>query len=98
MPSDLRPLPTGDTRRTLPPLTPERLLAGLALLLPVIALMWVSSYARTTPRLDGVPFFYWYQLLWVILSALMTGLAYVLFTREERQRKAHRLTHGGEQA
>jgi hypothetical protein len=25
----------------------------------------------------GLPFFYWYQLLWVILSALITAVIYI---------------------
>jgi hypothetical protein len=26
----------------------------------------------------GVPFFYWYQLLWVLISAVITGLIYLV--------------------
>lgn len=46
------------------------------LLLPYIFLLWVPLYARDSPELFGFPFFYWYQFLWVILSALLTGLVY----------------------
>jgi len=27
--------------------------------------------------LDGVPFFYWYQLLWVLISAVITAVIYL---------------------
>jgi len=46
------------------------------LLLPYIFLLWVPLYARESPELFGFPFFYWYQFLWIVLSALLTGLVY----------------------
>ncbi|MEY9871824.1 membrane protein implicated in regulation of membrane protease activity [Streptacidiphilus sp. MAP12-33] len=78
--------------------TPVRVVCAVLLAAPFVALLWVGSYATLTPTFVGIPFFYWYQLLWVILSALMTGIAYVLFTREEKQRKALRVARGGDQA
>ena len=49
---------------------------GVLVALPIVALMWVSSYARETPRLWGMPFFFWYQFLWVFLAAACTYTAY----------------------
>jgi hypothetical protein len=43
-----------------------------------------SFYARATPDLWGFPFFYWYQLLWVIVSAVLTAVVYV-FTRDRAE-------------
>ncbi|PYC67039.1 hypothetical protein C7C46_30500 [Streptomyces tateyamensis] len=77
----------------LPPVTPARVLAGLSLAVPVVALLWVNSYAKLTPKLGGVPFFYWYQILWIPVSALFTGAAYLLLNHDARRRKAAR---GGE--
>jgi hypothetical protein len=37
------------------------------------------------PRLAGFPFFYWWQLLWVILTAVFIGVAYLL-TRQGGRR------------
>jgi hypothetical protein len=71
-----------------PIITAPRILAGLCLLVPFVALLWVGSYSRTTPEFIGIPFFYWYQMLWVPLSAALTWTAYVLVRREERARKA----------
>jgi len=48
----------------------------LLLLLPFVALLWPPFYAKATPRLGGFPFFYWYQFLWVLLGAALTGLVY----------------------
>jgi membrane protein implicated in regulation of membrane protease activity len=60
---------------------------GVLLALPIVALLWVASYAKDTPRLWGFPFFYWYQFLWVFLAAICTSIAYRLvtsFTARER--------------
>ncbi|GAA2920801.1 hypothetical protein GCM10020221_16230 [Streptomyces thioluteus] len=50
-------------------------------------MLWVDSYARPTPELIGIPFFYWYQMLWVLISTALTTVAYVLVRRNERARK-----------
>jgi hypothetical protein len=50
------------------------------LLVPCVAVLWVPSYNQVEPSLYGVPFFYWYQLLWVPLSALVTAIVYVKTT------------------
>ena len=52
--------------------------AGVCLLVPVVALMWVSSYARETPRLGGIPFFFWYQFAWVFVTSALTYAAHRL--------------------
>ncbi|MFJ5232693.1 DUF3311 domain-containing protein [Kitasatospora sp. NPDC088391] len=71
-----------------PALSPARVLAGLCLLVPIVAVLWVPSYGKTDPALGGMPFFYWYQLLWVPVSALFTGAAYLLIRRDEAARRA----------
>jgi Protein of unknown function (DUF3311) len=63
---------------------------GLLLLAPMVALLWVPSYTKVTPRLLGFPFFYWYQLAWVLIGAACLAGAYVLTMRLERQRKRAR--------
>jgi hypothetical protein len=65
-----------------------RVVIGVLLLIPCVALLWVPSYTRVTPRLFGFPFFYWYQLAWVLGGAACLAGAYVLTMRLERQRKA----------
>ncbi|NUS18172.1 MAG: DUF3311 domain-containing protein [Streptomyces sp.] len=74
-----------DTRP--PVITPTRIVAGLCLLAPFVALLWVDSYSRLTPAFIGIPFFYWYQMAWVPVAAALTYTAYVLVRREERARK-----------
>jgi hypothetical protein len=62
------------------PVTDKRKIvaAGVLLLIPVVALLWVSSYAREDPKLFGFPFFFWYQFVWVFLCSAMTWAAYKL--------------------
>ncbi len=55
----------------------------ILLVVPFVALLWVSTYAHDGPRLGGFPFFYWYQFLWVLLGAAVTWLVYAITTRRE---------------
>lgn len=55
-----------------------------SLVLPVVALLWVPSYAVAEPRLAGLPFFYWYQLAWIPLSIIAMLIATVLLTRADK--------------
>ncbi|MCZ1007561.1 DUF3311 domain-containing protein [Streptomyces lydicus] len=68
-------------------ITPTRVVAGVCLIAPFVALLWVSSYARIEPKLIGIPFFYWYQMAWVLVSTVLTMIAYQLVQREQRARK-----------
>ncbi len=67
------------------PRPPRRPLSVYILLsLPFFGLLWPTLYAADAPRLGPIPFFYWYQFLWVFLSALCTGGAYLLDRRHGR--------------
>ena len=48
----------------------------LLLLVQFIAVLWPPFYNRAEPFLIGLPYFYWYQLLWVPLGAVLTAIAY----------------------
>jgi hypothetical protein len=64
------------------PLPTSTLVTVLVLLaVPILAILIVPIYARSGPEVGGWPFFYWYQVVWVPLSALFTGAAYVLVRR-----------------
>src|SRR5215211_2217183 len=60
--------------------------AGVCLLVPLVAPMRVGSYNQETPRLGGVPFFVWYQFLWVFICSALTYTAHrlVLLARGRR--------------
>ena len=44
------------------------------LLLPFIGTLIPQLYNRLDPPLFGLPFFYWYQLAWVIITTLLLGI------------------------
>lgn len=46
--------------------------------LPFIAVVAPSFYNFWEPTIAGIPFFYWYQFLWVFLTA---GLTYYIAQR-----------------
>jgi Protein of unknown function (DUF3311) len=48
----------------------------LLLVLPFVALLYPPLYAHADPELFGFPFFYWYQLLWVPITAVLTWVVY----------------------
>lgn len=72
---------------TEPPRRPPRLspatsaVVAVLLLVPCIALAIVPVYSRETPKIWGWPFFYWYQLMWVIITPILTYAAYLIIKR-----------------
>ena len=66
---DQGPPPTDKTKMAI---------AAVLLAIPIIALLWVPSYAKADPELFGFPFFFWYQFLWVFLCSALTWTAYKL--------------------
>ncbi|MET9684865.1 DUF3311 domain-containing protein [Streptomyces coeruleorubidus] len=68
--------------------TPMRVVIALCLIAPFVAMLWVGSYAKTDPVFIGIPFFYWYQMAWVLISTALTMVAYKLWQRDQRARSA----------
>jgi uncharacterized RDD family membrane protein YckC len=68
----------------------------LLLVVPFIAILWVPFYASGTPELFGFPFFYWYQFLWILISALLTTVVYFA-TREPGEEAANGDVSPGEE-
>jgi hypothetical protein len=48
----------------------------LLLLVPFIAVLWVPFYNRMEPMVAGIPFFYTYQMAWVLICAVIIGIVY----------------------
>jgi hypothetical protein len=53
------------------------LLVAILLLVAVLGTLIVPIYARSSPKLGSFPFFYWYQLLWVVLCAVVVGVVFL---------------------
>lgn len=62
---------------------PLKWIAYALLLGECVVILIPSVYGRDTPRLAGIPFFYWFQLLWIIVGMVVTGIAYLLLPRAE---------------
>jgi hypothetical protein len=57
----------------------------LLFILQFIAVLWPPFYNRAEPSWIGLPFFYWYQLLWVIISAVITAFIYLVTADDSRE-------------
>jgi uncharacterized membrane protein YhdT len=44
------------------------------LLLPFVLLLLPGLYNRDQPELAGIPFFYWFQICCIIITATLTGI------------------------
>jgi hypothetical protein len=66
----VRPLPAG-----------AKVIAGVLLAIPLVALALVPTYSYETPKLWGFPFFYWYLILWVLLTPIFTWSAYLVISK-----------------
>jgi Protein of unknown function (DUF3311) len=52
------------------------------LLLPFAGTLFPAVYNRPEPALFGMPFFYWYQLSWVVITTVLLGI--VVFAGGQR--------------
>lgn len=73
---------------TPPRVTPARVVAAICVVVPFVAVLAVPLFNKRTPEVAGFPFYFWWQLLWVVLTAALMALAYVVVRREELARKA----------
>ena len=78
--------PAGAPRRPRSLSAAAATLVAILLLIPCVALALVPTYSRETPRLWGWPFFYWYQVMWVLLTPLATYAAYRVIRRARGDR------------
>lgn len=68
---------------------PGRLIAAsVALAIAIVVPLLVWTYARTSPELAGIPFFFWYQFLLVIVAVGLTAIAHRLVVSHDRDRRA----------
>jgi hypothetical protein len=76
--------PANRSRRRLSPVA--GVTVAILLLIPLAALAAVPLYSRETPVLWGFPFFYWFQMLWVIITPVLTFAAYLVIRRSRSDR------------
>ncbi len=62
-------------------------IVGVLLVIGVAGTLIVPIYARPTPKAGAFPFFYWYQLLWIPLVAILSWVCYLLVGRSSRAKR-----------
>ena len=55
-----------------------RAIVAVLLAIVVFVTLWVPFYNRVEPSWHGIPFFYWFQIAWIVVAAVVTVLAYRL--------------------
>ncbi|MDQ1513650.1 MAG: hypothetical protein QOC59_1492 [Microbacteriaceae bacterium] len=60
---------------------------GVLLVIGIVVPLLVPVYATAAPPLFGLPFFYWYQMLWVVIEALLLLICYRIIRAEDRRRR-----------
>ncbi|MGH3252182.1 MAG: DUF3311 domain-containing protein [Trebonia sp.] len=60
------------------------------LLAPIVLPLLTFLYNHETPRLFGIPFFYWFQMLLAPLAVLASVSAFYLARRTRRNRRVQR--------
>ena len=50
----------------------------LLFVVQIAVILWPPLYNRVEPARLGIPFFYWFQLLWVIAGAVITAIVYLV--------------------
>ena len=58
------------------------IVAAILILIPFVVFFAIPSYNTVNPEWGGVPFFWWYQTVWLGLSAVMFFFAAVLMGRK----------------
>ena len=54
----------------------------------ILGALWVPIYARVLPMRGDFPFFYWYQLILVPVTAILCWISYLLLrTKPPRQHR-----------
>jgi hypothetical protein len=72
----------------------------VAVLAPAIILpLWVPLYDKVDPRLNGWPFFFWFQMAMILFATACTFIAFTLSkVADRRDREARGRSTGPKQA
>lgn len=66
----------------------RRLWWYLLFVIQFAAVCWPPLYNKAEPQMAGLPFFYWYQLLWIVIGGVLTAIVY--FATEKSRRNPNR--------
>ncbi len=57
------------------------IIAAVLIIIPFVVYFAIPTYNMVKPEWDGVPFFWWYQTVWLAVSAALFYAAAVLIGR-----------------
>jgi len=58
-------------------------IAGILIVIPTIVLAMVPLYNHAKPVIAGLPFFYWFQTVWLAIAAIFYVFAAFLISKEK---------------
>ncbi|MEM0138006.1 MAG: DUF3311 domain-containing protein [Thermoplasmata archaeon] len=58
-----------------------KIIVTVLTVIPFLFLLIVPSYNITNPTLSGLPFFYWYQIMWLFLAAMLFSVAALIYNK-----------------
>lgn len=64
----------------------EYIIAGILLAIPTLVLLPVEYYNVKNPEISGLPFFYWYQLVWLGFATVLYLVAVVFIGKAEEDK------------
>ncbi len=60
---------------------PKYIGAGILLVIPFIVYFAIPTYNKVQPELGSLPFFYWYQTLWLAISTILFSIAALIIAK-----------------
>jgi hypothetical protein len=73
-------------RTAVPVVSPLRVVAAASIIAPFVGVLWIPSYNSWNPTVLAVPYFYWYQLLWVVITAVLMVVAFQTVKADNKSR------------
>ncbi len=61
----------------------QKIIVAILLLIPLIVFSITPLYNHVKPELMGLPFFYWFETVWLVVSAIMFLGAALLLNKME---------------
>jgi len=68
----------------------RQIISGILLAIPTAVLLDVPMYNRADPKFLGLPFFYWFQGLWLFIATVMYVIAVLLLSKDDEQEEVQK--------
>ncbi|EQD48108.1 conserved hypothetical protein, membrane [mine drainage metagenome] len=65
----------------------KKLVAAILIIVPFVAYLALPLYNTEFPEVAGLPFFYWYQIIWLPISGALFYIAAVLIDSGRKKAK-----------